>query len=52
MIGGKKMKFFKGAVIGSMATATAMLIFNDMNQNTKKKMIKKGKQFARKVGML
>ncbi len=46
------MKFIKGAMIGSMATAAAMMLYKDMNKNTKNKMIKKGKQFARKVGML
>jgi hypothetical protein len=46
------MKFVKGAIIGSMATATAMMIYKDMNKNTKTKVIKKGKQFARKMGVL
>lgn len=46
------MKFVKGAVLGSMATASAMMIYKSMNRHTKNKMIKKGKQFARKVGML
>ena len=46
------MKFIKGAVFGSMvATATAMMLYKDMSKGTKNKMIKKGKQFARKVGM-
>lgn len=46
------MKFVKGAIIGSMATATAMMLYKDMNKNTKTKVIKKGKQFARKMGVL
>ncbi len=46
------MKFFKGAVMGSMATAAAMMMYKDMKKSTKNKMIKKGKQFAKKVGML
>ncbi len=46
------MKFVKGAIIGSMATATAMMLYKDMNKNTKNKVIKKGKQFARKMGVL
>lgn len=47
------MKFVKGAIIGSMvATATAMMLYKDMNKNTKSKVIKKGKQFARKMGVL
>lgn len=46
------MRFIKGAVLGSMATVTAMMLYKDMNRNTKNRMIKKGKQFARKVGVL
>lgn len=46
------MKFVKGAIIGSMATATAMMLYKDMNKNAKNKVIKKGKQFARKMGVL
>ncbi len=46
------MKFVKGAVIGSMATAAAMMMYKDMSKNKRNKMIKKGKQFAKKVGML
>lgn len=46
------MRFIKGAVLGSMATVTAMMLYKDMNKNTKNRMIKKGKQFARKVGVL
>lgn len=46
------MKFVRGAIIGSMATATAMMLYKDMNKNTKNKVIKKGKQFARKMGVL
>lgn len=46
------MRFIKGALIGSVATATAMMLYKDMSKNTKNKMIKKGKQFAKKVGVL
>lgn len=46
------MKFVKGAIIGTMATATAMMLYKDMNKTTKNKVIKKGKQFARKMGVL
>lgn len=46
------MKFVKGAVIGAMATAATMMLYKDMNRHTKNKMIKKGKQFAKKVGVL
>ena len=46
------MKFVKGAVIGSVATVAAMMLYQDMNRPTKNKIIKKGKQFARKVGVI
>ena len=46
------MKFVKGAVIGSVATVAAMMLYQDMNRTTKNKMIKKGKHFARKVGVI
>ncbi len=46
------MNFVKGAILGTVATATAMMIYKDMNRTTKNKMIKKGKQFAKKVGVI
>lgn len=46
------MKFVKGALIGSMATATAMMLYKDMNKREKSKIIRKGKHLAKKVGML
>lgn len=47
------MKFVKGAIIGSMITASALMMYNSKEMDhTKKKMIKKGRQFARKMGML
>ena len=46
------MKFIKGMMIGSMITAGAMMMYSDGVNNNKKKMIKKGKQFARKMGMM
>lgn len=46
------MKFVKGAVLGSVATAAAMMLYQDMSRTTKNKMIKKGKQLAKKVGVM
>lgn len=46
------MKFVKGIMIGSMITAGAMMMYSDGINNNKKKMIKKGKQFAKKMGMM
>lgn len=46
------MKFIKGMVIGSLVSAgVAMMFSEDMSMN-KKKMIKKGKQFVKKMGMI
>ena len=47
------MKFVKGALIGSMATATpAMMLYKDMSKREKSKIIRKGKHLAKKVGVL
>lgn len=44
------MKFTKGIIIGSMITAGIMMMYSD-NMDTKK-MMKKGKQLMRKMGMM
>ena len=44
------MKFTKGMILGGMITVGIMMMYeNNMNS---KKMIKKGKQLARKMGIL
>ena len=45
------MKFTKGMIIGSVITAGVMMMYADNNMNTKK-LIKKGKQFAKKMGII
>lgn len=45
------MKFTKGIILGSIITAGVMMMYTDNNMNTKK-MIKKGKQLARKMGIM
>lgn len=45
------MKFTKGMILGGMITAGMMMMYADNNINTKK-MMKKGKQFARKLGIM
>ena len=45
------MKFIDGIMIGSVVTASAMLIWSESVDDGKKKMVKKGKQFARKMGL-
>ena len=44
-----KMKFTKGIILGSLLTAGAMMMYSEGIDTNKKKMIKKGKQFARKM---
>lgn len=45
------MKFAKGMILGGMIAAGMMMMYADNNMNTKK-MMKKGKQFARKMGIM
>lgn len=46
------MKFVKGMVVGSLISAGVALMYTDSMQPSRKKMIKKGKQFAKKMGLL
>lgn len=46
------MKFVKGMIIGGMVSAGTMMVYKEMTGKNKKQMIKKGKQFARKMGIL
>lgn len=46
------MKFIKGMIMGGIVSAGAMMMYNEMSGKNKKQMIKKGKQFAKKIGML
>ena len=47
------MKFMKGIVIGGLVSAGIMTMYKDELQNmNKKKMMKKGKQFMKKMGMI
>lgn len=45
------MKFIKGMLVGTLISAGVAMAFTDNMNGTKKKMIKKGRQFARKMGM-
>lgn len=45
------MKFTKGLMLGSIITAGAMMMYSEGVDNSKKKMVKKGKQFMKKIGM-
>ena len=45
------MRFTKGLMLGTAITAGMMMLYSEGVENSKKKMIKKGKHFMRKMGM-
>lgn len=45
------MKFTKGIIIGSVITAGVMMMYKENNMNTKK-LMKKGKQLVKKMGIM
>lgn len=45
------MKFVEGMAIGALVTAGAMMFWSEPIDDSKKKMIKKGKQLVRKMGI-
>lgn len=46
------MKFMKGILIGGIVTAGIAMIYAETMDQNKKKMMKKGKQFARRMGIV
>ncbi len=46
------MKFMKGMLIGGIVTAGIAMIYAETMDHNKKKMMKKGKQFDRKMGIM
>ena len=46
------MKFAKGLLIGGLITTGLIMMYNDNNMMNKSKMMKKGKQYAKKLGVL
>lgn len=46
------MKFVKGLVVGGLISTGIIMMWNDTNSMTSKKMAKKGKQFAKKMGLM
>ena len=46
------MKFIKGIVVGGLITTGVMMMWSDNNMINTKKMTKKGKQFAKKMGII
>ncbi len=45
------MRFTKGLMLGTLLTAGAMMMYSEGIDNSKKKMVKKSKQFMKKIGM-
>ena len=46
------MKFVKGMVIGAAATAGIAMMYIESNNKAKKNIMKKGKQMAKKIGIM
>lgn len=46
------MKFTKGLVVGGLLATGLLMMYNDTDILNKNKMMKKGKKFAKKVGIL
>ena len=46
------MKFVKGMVIGTLLSAGVVMLYNEKNSMKKNKMMKKGKQFIKKMGII
>ena len=46
------MKFIKGMVVGGIVTAGVAMIYSETMMDGKKKMVRKSRQFARKIGIV
>ena len=46
------MKFIKGIMIGGLLTTGLVMMYTETGMMNKKKMMKKGKQFAKKMGLI
>ncbi len=46
------MKFTKGLLVGGLIATGILMMYSDTDIMNKNKMIKKGKKFAKKVGIL
>ena len=46
------MKFVKGMVVGTLVSAGIVMMYNESMASSRNKMIKKGKQFAKKMGLI
>ena len=46
------MKFMKGVMIGGLITTGLVMMYTETDMMNKKKIMKRGKQFAKKMGMM
>lgn len=46
------MKFTKGLLIGGLITTGLIMMYNDTNMMNKNKMMKTGKKFVKKMGIM
>ena len=46
------MKFVKGMIVGGLISAGVAMMCSDVMQPSKKKMVRMGKQFAKKMGIM
>ena len=46
------MKFVKGMIMGTLISAGVVMLYNEKNMMKKNKMMKKGKQFMKKMGIV
>lgn len=46
------MKFVKGMVMGTLLSAGVVMLYNEKNTMKKNKMMKKGKQLIKKMGII
>ena len=46
------MKFVKGMVMGTLISAGVVMLYNEKNTMKTNKMMKKGKQFIKKMGII
>ena len=45
------MSFVKGMIIGGIVTAGVAMMYSDTMEQSKKRMMKKGKKLAKRIGM-
>ena len=46
------MKFIKGAMVGSIVATGIYMLYSEKECNTRKRLLKNGKKFIKKVGII